>query len=141
MKGITLVDIFAPYLLEYPVINICLVQEKITYFITDCKSFKIKHDHLPGQRTADSAYLSSILAISTIPNYGFVKRQILLINQFVCTHTYMQYRHNHYYNKVSYHWDYCGVSLKFDSNKMKYPGILFILIYIIVIFVLRTIVV
>ena len=110
--------------------NICLVEEKNYLFSTDCKSFKIKHDHLPGQRTADSAYLSSILAISTIPNYGFVKRQILLINQFVCTHTYMQYRHNHYYNKVSCYWNYCGVSLKFQANKIKYPGIIFIPNYI-----------
>ena len=67
--------------------NICLVEEKNYLFSTDCKSFKIKHEQLPEQRIADSVYLSSILAMSTIPSYGFVNRQILLIYQFVSTHT------------------------------------------------------
>ena len=120
---------FALFLLEYPVLNICLTPEKNYPFNKWLQKFQNKTWTIAW--TTDSWFSLSEFHSSYEHNSKlWIHEKTNTFDISICLYTYMQYRHNHYYNKVSYYWHYCGVSLKFDSNKMKYPGIFFIPNYI-----------
>ena len=120
---------FALFLMENPVLNICLVQEKNYLFYNWLQKFQNKTWTIAW--TTDSWFsLSEFHSSYEYNSKLWIREETNTFDISICLRTYMQYRHNHLYNKVSYYWDYCGISLKFDSNKIKYPGIPFIRIYI-----------